>query len=158
MKTEIKSALSGLIGGLVGAAFFHFFQVSLFSNATAAAPSVQTATGFNLVDSQGRIRAQLGFAKEGPPGFWILDQKGTARIAMGLYPDETAHFGLQDKNGAMIELMRSFGPKESPLLIFKQSGQDEMIAGLNSSQRQPFLMYYDKSRSRKLQFGTYDGP
>jgi hypothetical protein len=154
MKIEIKA----LAFGFLGAALFHFVQISVFPQATAAGAGPISATGFNLVDSQGKLRAQLAFAKEGPPGFWIMDRKGTARIAMGLYPDDTAHFGLQDKNGQMIELMRSFGASESPLLIFKQNGQDEMIVGLNASQRQPFLMHYEKDRKRKLQFGTYDGP
>jgi hypothetical protein len=148
----------GFVGGLLGSFLFQFLQFNFLSAASAANTPVLSATGFNLVDQQGRLRAQLGFSKEGPPGFWIFDRKGVARLAMGLYPDDTAHFGLQDKSGNMIELMRSFGANESPLLIFKQSGQDEMITGLNAAQRQPFLMYYEKNRQRKMQFGTYDGP
>ena len=88
----------------------------------------------------------------------MMDQKGTPRIAMGLYADETAHLGLQDKDGQMIQLMRSIGSGESPLLIFKHRGQDTMITGLNSAEHTPFLMLYEKDRKRKMQFGTYDGP
>lgn len=154
MKNEIKA----LAFGFLGAALFHFVQISVFPSASAAPNAVVSATGFNLVDSQGKLRAQLGFSKEGPPGFWIMDQRGTARIAMGLYPDETAHFGLQDKEGQMIELMRSIGSGESPLLIFKHKGRDTMITGLNNAEHTPFLMLYEKDNKRKMQFGTYDGP
>lgn len=154
MKTEIRS----LCFGFLGATLFHFISPSLFETARAKAEPVLTVSGLNLVDSQGRLRAQLGFAKEGPPGFWLFDEKGTARVAMGIYPDGTSHFGLQDKQGQMIQLMRSIGPEESPLLIFKNRGQDMMLMGLNQAQHAPFLMNYEKDRQRKMVFGTYDGP
>ena len=128
------------------------------SEAQAAVGNVVTATSFNLVDTTGKLRAQLAFAKEGPPGFWIMDDKGTARIAMGLYPDGTPHFGLQDKSGLMTQLMRSIGSSESPLLIFKNKGQDKMILGLNRAATEPFMMTYEKDHKRRLHFGTYDGP
>ena len=68
---------------------------------------------------------------------------------MGLYPDDTAYFGLQDKNGQMVQLMRSFGPSESPLHIFKNSGQDRLILGLNSQHVEPFFISYDKKDHKK---------
>jgi hypothetical protein len=154
----MKYELRALAFGFLGAALFHFVQINVFPSASAAPNGILSATGFNLVDTQGRLRAQLGFSKEGPPGFWMMDQRGTARIAMGLYPDETSHLGLQDKNGQMIQLMRSIGSGESPLLIFKHSGEDSMITGLNSAEHAPFLMLYEKGHKRKMQFGTYDGP
>lgn len=146
--------------GFLGAFLFHVLNNRIVPNAQAkaAAATIVTASGFNLVDSQGRLRAQIGFAKEGPPGFWIMDEKGTARIAMGLYTDGTAHFGLQDKAGQMIQLSRSFGADESPLLIFKTKGSDSMIMGLNPTDQDPFLMHYEKGRKRKLEFGKYEGP
>jgi hypothetical protein len=111
------------------------------------------------VDTKGRLRAQLALAKEGSPGLWLMDEKGTARLNAGIYPDGTSYLGLQDKDGQMIELMRSWGPKESPLLIFKQSGQNRMITALNPAPDSvPFLITYDSKHARNLHFGKYDGP
>lgn len=153
-----KNAAITIFFGFIGAFLFHTLQFRFFSQADADVQKILNVSGVNLVDSQGRIRAQLGFAKEGPPGFWIMDEKGVARISMGLYPDGTAHLGLQDKNGLMIQLMRSVGASEAPLLIFKSRGQDKMITGLNSADATPFLLYYDKDNKQKIQFGTYVGP
>lgn len=118
--------------------------------------NVISARQFNLFDSNGRLRAQLAFAKQGPPGFWIMDERGTARIAMGLYEDGTSHIGLQDKDGNMIELLRSIGSDEAPLLIFKNRGADRMILGLNSSLN-PFHITYENGEKKKY-LGTNDGP
>jgi hypothetical protein len=150
---QLKLIFWGFLGALL-------FQVvkDLIPNAGANEEKVISASAFNLVDKQGKIRGQWGFAKEGPPGFWIMDEKGIARIVMGLYPDGTAHLGLQDKQGRMIQLARSFGPDEAPLLIFKHQGMDSMILGLNPGDKKPFLMHYEKDRKRKLEFGNYEGP
>lgn len=88
-----------------------------------------------------------------------MDDNGKARLSMGLYQDQSAHFGLTDKNGEMIQLMRSFGPLESPLLIFKHQGHDRMILGLNSNQTDPFFISYDSRDNKKTIYqGFADGP
>lgn len=154
-----KQSLASIGFGFLGAFLFSVFRESVVPTAAANREQVLSASGFNLVDGQGRLRAQLGFAKEGPPGFWIMDEKGVARMIFGLYSDGTSYFGLQDKQGQMIELMRSFGPAEAPLLIFKNQGQDMMITGLNpTSQPLPFLMTYEAGHQRKMHFGKYEGP
>lgn len=144
--------------GFLGAFFFFAFKESVVPLVYSRPENIITATGINLVDQQGRIRIQIGFSKQGPPGIWIMDEKGVARLIMGLYEDNTPHIGLQDKNGLMIELMRSFGELESPLLIFKSKGQDMMITGLNPADNTPFSMHYEKDRKRKINFGNYNGP
>lgn len=144
--------------GFVGAFLFHVFKDQIIPSAEAKDEKIITANAFNLVDSQGKLRAQLAFAKEGPPGLWLLDEKGVARVVLGLYADGTGHYGLQDKSGRMIQLARSFGAQESPLLIFKTAGQDSMLMGLNPGNQTPFLMRYEKSRNRKMEFGQYEGP
>lgn len=151
-------SLKALLFGFVGAFLFHTLQVQFFPVAEASGEKIISAQRFDLVDKNGKLRGQWGFAQEGPPGFWLLDEKGVARTVIGLYPDGTGHIGLQDKQGQMIELARSYGPDEVPFLIFKHKGADAMITGLNSGDQAPFLMYYDKSRKRKLEFGTYNGP
>lgn len=150
--------LKAVVFGFVGAFLFYTFQVRFISSAEAVQEKVLSAQRFDLVDKNGKLRAQLGFAKEGPPGFWIMDEKGTPRVVMGLYPDSTGHIGIQDKQGQMIQLVRSYGPDEVPFSIFKHRGSDAMIIGLNSGNQTPFLMYYDKDRKKKLNFGIYDGP
>ena len=85
--------------GFLGAMVFHFIQIRFFPTANAVESKIISASAFNLVDSQGKLRGQFGFAKEGPPGFWLMDEKGTSRLAMGLYTDGTAHLGLQDRQG-----------------------------------------------------------
>jgi hypothetical protein len=160
----MRSAFISIGCGFVGALLFQIFSIQ-FMNQTRSQSQSQNlnlgtvnATRYDLVDSSGNLRGQFGFAKEGPPGFWLMDEKGMARIMMGLYPDGTAHFGLQDRNGMMIQLMRSIGPSESPLLIFKNKGQDKMILGLNSSKAEPFFIMHDKDQIKKIQAGFADGP
>lgn len=157
MKTQ--NAIVSLGFGFLGAFLFSLVSNHLIPRAFAKRDQVLTASAFNLVDDGGRLRGQIGFSKEGPPGLWLMDEKGTPRVVVGLYPDGSGHIGLQDQSGLMVQLMRSYGPKHSPLLIFKQGGQDMMITGLNPvGNPVPFLMHYDEKRQRKLQFGKYDGP
>lgn len=159
----IKQILISIVCGFVGALLFTKLNpvgALASSQHIESTQGVVTAKGFNLVDGNGRLRAQLGFAKEGQvPGLWVMDDKGVARIIMGLYADNTSYFGLQDAQGQMIELMRSFGSQEAPLLIFKNKGQDKMITGLNpGSNPIPFLMSYDANGTKQVHFGTYEGP
>jgi len=149
-----KSAAVSFLMGILGA----FAYSQLVRPAGAAGPAVLRASRFDLVDGSGRVRAQLGFSHEGPPGLWMLDEKGTARVVLGLYGDQTAYFGLQDARGQMVELMRSYGSEEAPLLIFKNRGADKMLVGLDPAGKPvPFLMSYDDGR-RNVHFGAYHGP
>ena len=154
----IRQALSTVACGFCGAFLFSICRESILPQAFAKREQILTASAFNLVDDQGRLRAQLAFSKEGPPGLWLMDDKGTARAIVGLYADQTAHIGLQDERGQMIQLMRSYGPKNSPLHIFKYRGEDKMITGLNpGADPVPFLMSYD-GPTKKIHFGRYEGP
>lgn len=151
-----KTAAVAFAMGLLGA-----FAYSRFGTPAQAgdAGRVVRASRIDLVDGSGRVRAQLGFSREGPPGLWLFDEKGTARLAMGLYADGTANFGLQDAKGRMIELMRSYAADEAPLLIFKNGGADKMILGLDPAGKPaPFLMSYEADGRRNVRFGEYHGP
>lgn len=153
----MRAGLIAMLFGFLGAWLFEATRPGISNDANAASAGVVSATRVDLVDNKGRLRAQLGFSKEGPPGFWIMDEKGVPRIAMGLYPDGTSHFGLQDKDGNMIELMRSTGADEAPLLILKNKGSDKIIFGLNSG-LEASLISYDKSGKKKIHQGFADGP
>ena len=157
---DVKNLVFSAVFGALGA-----FAYSALARAPVAAQAerrgpIVNARGINLIDSQGRLRAQIGFAKGGDaPGIWLMDEKGVARAIMGLYEDDSGYFGIQDATGAMSELMRTFGPKHSPLLIFKKDGEDAMIQGLNpTATQEPFLFSYERDRRRKMIFGAYEGP
>lgn len=155
MRNLVLSAICGFIGAML----FQMVHSELVRDAKAGGERIISATRFDLVDASGKVRAQLGTAKEGPPGFWMMDERGVARISMGLYPDGTSHIGLQDKDGAMIQLMRSIGSSESPLLIFKNKGEDRMILGLNSAQTDPAFVSFDKKTRKKTVYpGFSDAP
>lgn len=150
----MKKNIQVILLGFLGAMLYQFVQSFLLNPSWAKPrPETITASRIDLVDKQGRTRIILGFAQEGPPGIWINDEKGVPRFIAGLYHDQTSYLGLQDKNGQMIELMRSVGSDETPLLIFKNKGADKMITGLNTK-AEPFLMFYDKSMAKDL-FGKY---
>jgi hypothetical protein len=143
--------------GFLGAFIFHIANNQLAIGNSNQTNKIITAAGFNLVDSSGTLRGQLAIAKEGPPGLWLMDDKGVARAIIGLYQDGSAYYGLQDKNGAMIQLARSVGEDETPLLIFKRKGSDSMIMGLSPADKMPFLMKYESDRKRTHLFGKSDG-
>lgn len=143
--------------GFLGAFIFHLAKDQIAVGNSNQSNKIITAAGFNLVDSKGRLRGQLALAKEGPPGLWLMDERGVARAIIGLYADGSSYYGLQDKNGAMIQLARSVGSDETPLLIFKRQGADSMIMGLNPSDKMPFLMRYEADKKRTHLFGKSDG-
>ena len=155
---SVRHALLTIAGGFLGALLFSITREQILPRAFAKREQIVTASAFNLVDDRGRLRAQLAFAKEGPPGLWLMDERGTARAIVGLYADGTAHIGLQDEQGQMIQLMRSYGPRNTPLHIFKLKGEDKMITGLNpGADPVPFLMSYEGA-NKKVHFGRYEGP
>ena len=137
----MRTAFIAVLAGFLGAWLFQLTRPAVSSDAFAVAAGPISATRIDLVDAHGKLRAQLGMSKEGPPGMWFMDEKGVVRIAMGLYEDGTSHFGLQDKDGNMIQLMRSAGANEAPLLIFKNKATDRMILGLNGNLEASFVSY-----------------
>lgn len=157
--SKIAFVIICLSAGFVGGLLSNLVQVRFPTSQASSSPSTYSASSFNLVDSRGKIRAQLALSKEGPPALFLLDEQGRARGSFGLYHDGSAHLVLNDKNNQATHVMRSYGSDDSPLMIFKAKGRDEMIMGLNPSARaEPFMLYYDPARQRKFQFGKYDGP
>ncbi len=153
-----KIMLLSFVGSILGMWTYSKLEISAMPRAGAASPVIQ-ASRIDLVDDGGKVRAQIGFGGERSPAIWFFDVNGKARMNLGLYGDGTAFVSLQDKRELSIQLLRSFGGNEMPLHIFKSSGSDQMIQGLNpGGQNEPFVMYYDKARKRNLDFGKYDGP
>jgi hypothetical protein len=147
---------AGIVGGWLGA----HLDVSVISKSQAENVRIVSAQAFNLIDSKGKLRGQIAMSPDGGPGIFLMDDKGRARLALGVYSDGTGHIVLNDRQGQATHVIRSYGPQESPLLIFNQKGQDQMIMGLNPAPGPvtPFLVHYDSSRQKKLEFGKYDGP
>lgn len=145
--------------GFLGAAIFHLIRTSSIQDTQAAKnDKIIIAEGINLIDKHGKTRISLGFSSENSPSIWLFDDNGVARLNMGLYSDGSAVYGIQDKKGQMIQLTRSYGENEAPLSIYKHNGNDAMIIGLNPTDLTPFVMSYDLSHKKNVQFGKYDGP
>lgn len=157
MRGLYRELMLTLSGGVMGAIIA--FSFSRIIEPVLADSGIVTARAVNLVDDTGKLRAQLAISKEGSPGLWIMDKQGVGRVNLGVYPDDTGFIVLNDAKGLAIQILRSFGPQESPLHIFKAQGRDLMIQGLNpAADRTPFSFYYDEKNTRKFQFGKYSGP
>lgn len=158
IKGLFKVALVSLVFSFFGAWLFFKLEMSPLAKASASYPILQ-ASRIDLLDANGKVRAQIGFSGEKSPALWFFDTNGKARMNLGVYGDGSAFLSLQDKSELSIQLLRSFGSPEMPLHIYKSSGSDQMIQGLNpGAGNEPFLMFYDKNRKRQLSFGKYDGP
>ena len=155
----MKSFILGVLGGLVGSSAFYYFSIEAFAPANAQVQKVIQAQSFQVLDKAGKIKLQLSSNSEDQGSLFVFDNSGKVRLTLGLYSDQTGSIVLNDKNGNATQILRSFGPNEAPLHIFKTNGTDMMISGLNPSDKPtPFLMYYDSARKRTLSFGKYDGP
>jgi hypothetical protein len=154
----MRLLLVGLISGITGALSVALLPKFLGEPAVAEGPKHLQVQSLDLVDSSGKLRAQLAIGKEGGSGLWLMDAQGRARVNVGVYADGTGFVVLNDPQGQAVQILRSFGPHETPLHIFKNGGQDKMIMGLNPSDKAPFVMHYDEKRKRNLAFGQYTGP
>ena len=147
-----------IILGFLGAALFQLSLNIIPLAFSKKSLTIVNANEINLLDAAGKVRIKMAVLDDTAPNVWFFDNQGKARLIQGLYHDQTSYYGLQDAQGQMIQLARSFGNQESPLLIFKNKGKDSMITGLNPSDQTPFTMYYDRNNKRQLNFGKYDGP
>jgi hypothetical protein len=152
-------ALLCLVSGAVGGLISQTTSARFAQPAQASQSKDLQANSFTLVDISGRTRAKLAFSADGDPSLWLMDKQNRPRVNLGLYSDGTGFLVFNNQQGQAVQILRSFGEGEAPLHIFKSSGQDIMITGLNpKADKTPFLFYYDDKRERKVQFGRYEGP
>ena len=92
-KSYVTGALSGFIGGIIGAFVLgHLGSVVPRAGAAAAAQDVVSASRIRLLDTTGRTRAELAMAPDGAPGLFFYDTHGGNRLVLGVgRADEPAH-------------------------------------------------------------------
>lgn len=158
-KTYIAGALSGFIGGLIGAfALGHLDLGSVLPKAAAAGQDVVSASRIRLLDSTGRARAELAMAPDGAPGLFFYDTHGRNRLELGIYSpaeNEYPFVVLNDTHQLAAGIFRLFGPQETPVVVLKNQGADRSIFGLNPNSTDPFLINYATDRNKTAVFGSY---
>jgi hypothetical protein len=157
MRGFFRDLILTVTGGIFGAALM--LVLTKMVEPAVADNGIVTARAVNLVDETGKLRSQMAITKDGGPGVWLMDRQGVARVNLEVYPDDTGFIVLNDAKSLAVQILRSFGPQESPLHIFKAQGRDALIMGLNpAADRTPFSFFYDEKSTRKFQFGKYSGP
>jgi hypothetical protein len=126
-----------------------------------AAPAQQkliTATEIRLLDGAGRVRAELALAGDGDPALFFFDREGRNRMNLGLYSPsegELPFIVLNDTNLRAAGIFRLFGPKQTPVVVFKHEGQDRSIYGLNPTSTDPFIVNMAPGGSKTHVFGNW---
>ena len=157
-----QSLLSGIIGGVIGSVFTALFSGSHPSPITnVPAQGVQrsrvvAAEDFELVDKEGRLRAQLAMGREGGPALFIMDSKGVARVVLGVYPPgegELPFLVLNDSDQNAAGLFRLVGSEQSPFVILKHKGADKSIFGLSQATGESAFLYHNNDGQHQVVFG-----
>jgi hypothetical protein len=156
-KSYVVGALSGFIGGIIGAyALGHLGSV--LPQAAATAQDVVSASRIRLLDASGRARAELAMSPDGAPGLFFYDTHGRNRLVLGIYSpaeNEYPFVVLNDTHQLAAGIFRLFGPQETPVVVLKNKGADRSIFGLNPNSTDPFLVNYSTDRSKTAVFGSY---
>jgi hypothetical protein len=158
-KTYVMGALSGFIGGIVGAYLLgHLGINSVLPVAAAAAQDVVSAGRIRLLDATGRARAELAMSPDGAPGLFFYDTHGRNRLVLGIYSpaeNEYPFVVLNDTHQLAAGIFRLFGAQETPVVVLKNKGADRSIFGLNPNSTDPFLVNYSTDRTKTAVFGSY---
>ena len=158
-KSYVAGALSGFIGGIVGAYVLgHLHLKSVVPPAAAAAQDVVSASRIRLLDTTGRARAELAMSPDGGPGLFFYDTHGRNRLVLGLYSPAESEYPfvvLNDTHQAAAGIFRLFGAQETPVVVLKNKGADRSIFGLNPNSTDPFLVNYSADRKKTEVFGNY---
>ena len=161
-KTFFAGILAGLIGGIAGAFLLvHLHQgpalVSPASAAGARSQEVVTANRIQLVDSSGKVRAELAMSLDGGPALFFYDGGGKNRMVLGLYSaaeGEAPSVVLNDPEQHAAGIFRLYGPHDTPVVVLKNQGRDRSIYGLNASSTEPFLSNYSGDGKKINVFGV----
>ena len=156
-KSYVTGALSGFIGGIIGA-FVLGHLGSVVPRAAAAAPDVVSASRIRLLDTTGRTRAELAMAPDGAPGIFFYDTHGRNRLVLGVYSPAEGEYPfvvLNDTHQLAAGIFRLFGPRETPVVVLKNKGADRSILGLNPNSTDPFLVNYSADRTKTAVFGNF---
>ncbi len=157
----IASVLSAFVGGMFGAYLLvSLGHSALWPQAAAATPTpdVVSARRIRLLDAAGRTRAELAISPDGGAGLFFFDTEGRNRMVLGLYSPgegEQPAVVLNDTRQRAAGIFRLFGAQETPVVVFKNSGVDRSIFGLNPSSIEPFLVNYSTERKKTAVFGNF---
>jgi hypothetical protein len=161
-KTFIAGIVGGLAGGLLGA--FLLMQLSRgAAPASAPVPAARaqtliSASRIQLVDSGGKLRAELAMSADGGPALFFFDRAGRNRMVLGLYSPaegEAPSVVLNDPQQRAAGIFRLFGPRDAPVVVLKSEGRDRSIYGLNPNSLNPFLANYMGDGTKSDVFGEY---
>ena len=119
------------------------------------APALIAAQQVDIVDASNRRIITLGQSAEGSPGIWLFDRNGRARLNLGLYDDGNAAIVLNDDQERAVEIFRTVGPENNPVLVLKSEGKDRLVMGLTGATHDPFFVIYDANGAKKTLFGSY---
>ncbi|HMD74460.1 MAG TPA: hypothetical protein VKG05_11415 [Steroidobacteraceae bacterium] len=161
-----KTFVSGLVGGLAGGFLGALLLMNLSRggappSAIAPAARAQTLISANriqLVDSSGKLRAELAMSVDGGPALFFFDHAGRNRLVLGLYSPaegEAPSVVLNDPEQRAAGIFRLFGPRDTPVIVLKSEGRDRSIYGLNSSSLDPFLVNFAVDGRKSDVFGDY---
>jgi hypothetical protein len=158
-KAYVAGALSGFLGGIIGA--YALGALGLRSVLPQAAPATQdlvSASRIRLLDATGRARAELAMSPDGGPGLFFYDSHGRNRLVLGLYSPAESEYPfvvLNDTHQAAAGIFRLYGTQETPVVVLKNKGADRSIFGLNPVSTDPFLVNYSADRKKTDIFGNY---
>jgi hypothetical protein len=160
--THLAGMLAGFIGGLLGAfALGHLDRDSAFmSPGFAATPQqdIVSASRIRLVDTGGKLRAELAMSGDGGPALFFYDSAGRNRLVLGLYSPAESEYPfvvLNDTQQHAAGIFRLFGAHETPVVVLKNQGRDRSIYGLNPSSLEPFLVNISGNGKKDDVFGKY---
>ena len=155
--------LSGFVGGLLGSYLLgHPDRVNTWAPLAVAAAATQqdviSAGRIRLVDTSGRVRAELAISPDGGPGMFFYDSKGRNRLVLGLYSVAESEYPfvvLNDAQQQAAGIFRLYGGRETPVVVLKSKGQDRSIYGLNPNSIEPFLVNYSGDGKKTSAFGNF---
>jgi hypothetical protein len=155
----LTSLLSGFVAGPLGAHLLaHHDRTGAPPLATAAQQEVVSARRILLVDTAGRVRAELTMSADGGPGIFFYDTKGRNRLELGLYaPTENEYpfVVLNDTLHRAAGIFRLYGGRETPVVVLKNQGRDRSVYGLNPNSTEPFLVNYSNDGKKTSVFGEF---
>ncbi len=159
--THLAGVLAGFAGGLLGAYVLeHFDRGAVMPEATAATTqdNVVTASRIRLVDTGGKVRAELAMSPDGGPALFFFDTAGRNRLVLGLYAPAESEYPfvvLNDRQQHAAGIFRLFGAHESPVVVLKNQGRDRSVYGLNATTTEPFITNFANDGKRSDVFGKF---
>jgi hypothetical protein len=155
--------LGGLVGGIAGAYLAtHPSAGSMWLTPAVAAgtpsPQVVSAGRIELLDTNGKVRAELAMSGDGGPALFFFDSAGRNRLVMGLYSaaeGEAPSVVLNDARQQAAGIFRLFGAHDTPVVVLKSQGRDRSVYGLNPGSADPFLANYRGDGTKNEVFGHY---